>query len=124
MDAAPPLTMSGGRYEVSFSLAASGLPTGTDEDPLPARITLLGNYPNPFRNETTISLTVPEAAHVTITVYDALGREIETIYQGPMPAGENSVRWNPSEASLSSGLYFYRISDGRRNLSGKMMLMR
>ena len=41
-----------------------------------------------------------------------------------VPAGANSVRWSPSEASLSSGLYFYRISDGRRSLSGKMMLMR
>jgi hypothetical protein len=124
MGAAPPLTMSGGRYEVNFVLAAGSKPTGADPDPLPARLSLSGNFPNPFREETTISLSVPDPVHLTVTVYDALGREIETLYEGVMPTGINNVRWHPNDASLSSGLYFYRITDGQRNLTGKMVLRR
>jgi hypothetical protein len=116
--------MSGGRYEVNFVLAAGSKPTGADPDPLPARLSLSGNFPNPFREETTISLSVPDPVHLTVTVYDALGREIETLYEGVMPTGINNVRWHPNDASLSSGLYFYRITDGQRNLTGKMVLRR
>lgn len=123
MAAAPALTMSGSRFELNFTLGTD-TQTGVEKGPLPETMSLLGNYPNPFRNETIISLSLPEAKHVQITVYDALGREIENLYEGSMPSGANTVRWTPSDAGTPSGLYFYRITDGQRSLSGKMMLMR
>ena len=123
-DAAPPLTMNGSRLQVNFTLQKSTTATGTDEDsPLPAGLTVLGNYPNPFHTQTTIRLSMPETQPIEVTIYDALGREIQQLYNGVLPAGSHDLTWSPSDVNLSSGLYFYRILAGRQTLSGKMIYM-
>ena len=80
------------------------------EDILPVEFSLAQNYPNPFNASTTIKFSLPEAADVTIHIYDILGRSIETLNSGSRTAGTHSIVWNAD--NLPSGVYFYRINAG------------
>jgi len=79
---------------------------------LPHRFELLQNYPNPFNPQTTITFTLPRTVHVTLRVYDVLGREIATLVDHEsLGAGTHDVLFDASH--LSSGVYFYRLqADG------------
>jgi hypothetical protein len=72
----------------------------------PSGFALSANYPNPFNPSTHISYTVPEEGFVRLIVFDALGREIQRLVNGRMPAGTHTVEWHPS---VASGIYFCRI---------------
>ena len=65
------------------------------------------NYPNPFNPNTTITYDIREAGHVTLTVFDILGREVVNLVNGNQTAGSYSVEFNAS--TLSSGIYFYQL---------------
>ena len=64
-------------------------------------------YPNPFNPTTTIKFGLPEESDVTLTVYDIIGREVETILHQHRQAGYYSVNFDANV--LAGGLYFYRI---------------
>jgi hypothetical protein len=81
-----------------------------DDSPAPERFALRQNYPNPFNASTRISFTIPEAARVILVIYDLLGREVRTLIDKRMEAGESSVLLDASD--LSSGVYFYRLRTG------------
>lgn len=67
-------------------------------------------YPNPVRTQATIECAVRERQHVTVAVYDVLGRRVTTLHEGPLPAQDTRrFRLNASEAGLSSGTYFVRV---------------
>jgi len=68
------------------------------------------NYPNPFNPSTTISFSLAEHARVTMKVYDILGRQVRTLVNETMKAGNHQVVFNA--AGLASGIYFYRITAG------------
>jgi len=82
---------------------------------LPQRYELLGNYPNPFNQQTVIRFTVPNSSPVTITIYDGLGRMVRELLLSHLPAGTHSVQWNGTDdkgKSVASGIYFYRMKAG------------
>jgi hypothetical protein len=95
-------------------------------DPEPAGIpksfSLSQNYPNPFNPNTKISFSIPAASDVSLVIYDAIGRVIETITKGTYAAGKYSVDFNASK--LTSGIYFYRITAGDYNETKKMILVK
>ena len=74
---------------------------------MPAQYELRYNYPNPFNPMTTIEFSIPQAGIVTLTVYNVLGREIETIVNQHVHAGQHKVQWNAS--GVPSGIYFVRM---------------
>ncbi len=80
------------------------------------------NYPNPFNPSTTISYSLPVQSEVEIKIYDTLGKEVAALVNEIKSAGNYSVRWNAS--SLSSGVYFYRISAGSYTQTKQMLLMK
>ncbi|MCL4548570.1 MAG: T9SS type A sorting domain-containing protein [Bacteroidetes bacterium] len=92
------------------------------------------NYPNPFNPETVISYSLPNAGYVTLKVYDVLGKEIATLVDEYQQAGVHNSKFLASrDASrsgsimnykLSSGVYFYRISEDGFSIVKKMVLMK
>lgn len=84
--------------------------------------TLYQNYPNPFNPATSIAFDLPEAAFVTLTVYNVTGQEVVTLVSEPMNAGKHSVNFDGS--TLASGVYLYRLTAGSFSADRKMMLMK
>ncbi len=79
------------------------------------------NYPNPFNPNTTIQYSIPESGNVELKVFDVLGREVKTLINGNVEAGNHSVNFNAS--NLSSGVYFYSIKYAGKNTITKKMLL-
>lgn len=88
----------------------------------PATFVLEQNYPNPFNPSTTITFGLPEAADVSVVVYNQLGEKIADVYNGYTTAGYHSIDWNAS--TLASGVYFYRLVSGNTNITRKLVVMK
>ncbi len=76
--------------------------------PAPDQFSLQNSAPNPASGSATIAFSVPEQTHVTIDVFDVLGRRVATLADGQREPGRHDVRLDVG--SLSSGTYFYRMS--------------
>lgn len=94
----------------------------TEDDIIPTSFKLEQNYPNPFNPSTTIRFSIPEASFVKIYISDLLGREIESIVNDELSAGNYKVDFNASE--LASGIYLYTIKAGNHIQTRKMMLLK
>ncbi len=106
----------------------STLVTGIADGPMgvAGEFTLVGNYPNPFNPSTKIQFRVPEQGIATLQIYDILGRLAQEV-ESPVVGGTYEQTFNA--ASLSSGVYFYRLQftahkNGARSISEtKTMLL-
>ena len=76
-------------------------------DLLPKEFRLEQNYPNPFNPTTTIQFALPKRSAVTLKLFDILGREVATLVDEELQAGEYKVIFEAE--ALPSGVYFYRI---------------
>ncbi len=104
---------------VIFSLIIS-IPVSATIIYVPADFALQQNYPNPFNISTTIRYTLPEPLHITIDIYDILGRKAATLIDKPQFAGYHQVVWNAEV--FTSGVYLYKITAGDFTESRKMIL--
>ena len=95
---------------------------GGDLANLPQLFEVSQNYPNPFNPATEISFGLPEAAQVSLTVYNTLGQTVTSIDLGQMAAGDHIVRWDGS--GHASGVYFYRLKADNFVTTKKMVLMK
>ncbi len=122
-----------------FTLTDIGLPVvGVEDETItPVKFSLSQNYPNPFSKgsggnpTTTINYVIPNSVeknhdfslqHVTLTVYDALGRKVATLVNKRQAPGDYSIRFNASK--LTSGVYFYTLRAGEYFETKKMILMK
>ncbi|MFA6541614.1 MAG: T9SS type A sorting domain-containing protein [Bacteroidota bacterium] len=88
----------------------------------PMRFELAQNYPNPFNPSTVISYQLPVNSHVTLKVYDVIGREVAVLVNEGKEAGRYAVQFDAS--TLSSGLYFARLASGGKLAVKQMMLLK
>lgn len=89
----------------------------------PVKFELAQNYPNPFNPSTTIRFSIPHSETVQLDVYDVLGRKVATLLQNErLAAGTYAVLFNA--ATLSSGIYFYRLRAGTFTDTKKMLLVK
>lgn len=77
---------------------------------IPTSFELFQNYPNPFNPETVISYQLPVSGHVSLRVFDILGREVATLVNEFQQAGKYVKAFHG--ISLPSGVYFYRFQTG------------
>jgi M6 family metalloprotease-like protein len=85
------------------------------------------NVPNPFNPSTRISFTLPERAHVVLSVHDVKGRAVVKLVDERLPAGMNEAFWDGRDsrgARVASGIYFCRLKSGDRTLTKKMLLLK
>jgi hypothetical protein len=80
------------------------------------------NYPNPFNPVTVISWQLTVSSHVTLMVFNALGREVQTLVDEGLSAGNHKVVFDAR--GLPSGLYFYRLEAGGMMRVRQMLLLR
>ena len=83
---------------------------------------LAQNYPNPFNPSTTISYTLAQPGHVSLTVWSIAGSRVATLVDAAQPAGKHEARFAP--AAMASGVYFYRLRQGELVRTGKMLYVR
>ena len=83
---------------------------------------LYQNYPNPFNPTTTISYQLPFNSHVTLKVYDILGKELTTLVNEEKAPGTYRINFNAKD--ISSGIYFYQLKVGNFIETKKMELIR
>ncbi|QQS35127.1 MAG: VCBS repeat-containing protein [Ignavibacteriales bacterium] len=101
-----------------------GQPTGIIETgtTVPAEYQLFQNYPNPFNPSTKIKFHLAKSGLMRLSIYDALGTKVQTIYDGYKDAGEYEVDFNSGD--LTSGLYIYRLEAESYSSTKKMMVLK
>jgi hypothetical protein len=95
---------------------------------IPKGFVLSQNYPNPFNPSTRVRFSTEHSAHIRITVYDLLGRDVATLADGEYFPGIYSVSWNGAGGGggqLPSGIYYARmIAEERLIGTIKMLLLK
>lgn len=111
----------GGIFKVTFENTSStgGIVSSLD---VPTNFALYQNYPNPFNPSTVISYQLAINSHVSIKVYDLLGREIVTLVQEAQHPGTYEIRFDARH--LSSGTYFYKLQADNFVVVRKMTIMK
>jgi hypothetical protein len=97
---------------------------------IPTENIILQNFPNPFNSETIIHFTIPSQLSNSLTellIYNVTGEVVKRLLKKEIPAGNYLVRWdgtNEFNNSVSSGVYFYNLKVGSRQVTGKMNLLK
>lgn len=91
----------------------------------PERFEVFQNYPNPFNPTTTISYQLPAKSRVTLTIFNLLGQEVATVFEGEKEPGYHQETW--SAAAASSGVYVAQVvaldDRGNRWVARRTMLL-
>ncbi|NQV14557.1 T9SS type A sorting domain-containing protein [bacterium] len=112
-----------------YSLIREGPIVSNDEtsDVKPERFDLSQNYPNPFNPTTNISYSIPQAAYVSLAVYDLTGRKLANLKNEQHEAGKFSVLWNgldDSGMTVSAGIYLCQLQTGSNTGTIKMVILK
>ncbi len=94
---------------------------------VPETYALYQNYPNPFNSETIIKYQLPKAGKVSFKIYNILGQEVCTLFDGNKVAGYHQIMWDGKDNSgrfVSSGIYIYQIQSGEFQSTKKMLMLR
>jgi len=92
-----------------------------EESQLPTAYELKQNYPNPFNPSTTIQFALPKPSAVKLKILNMLGREILTLVDEKLPAGEHKVVFDTR--TLTSGVYYYRLQAGEEFVETKKLTL-
>ena len=84
---------------------------------------LEASRPNPARlgGASTIPLELGTAGPVKLTIHDAQGRLVETLWNAPLTAGSHAFQWR--HHAVAAGVYFYRVASGALEESGRLVVM-
>lgn len=111
-------------FVAKIRLAEWSLVAAADTPPLTLRAS---SYPNPFNPRVTIGFTLPQADRVMVRMFDAHGRLVRELLDGPRPAGHGEIVWDGRDAGgrpLASGTYLYELRTSTGRAWGKSALVR
>jgi hypothetical protein len=109
-------------FDNEFEVRSSDISAVDDNTITPAVFSLEQNYPNPFNPETVIKYKIAKEGYTTLKVFDILGREVKTLVNENKPAGSYNVIFNAGD--ISSGVYFYTLTQGSLQYSKKMIVIK
>jgi hypothetical protein len=92
-----------------------------------APLALYQNNPNPFNPSTTIGYYIPEKCLVKLDVFDVAGARVARLVSSEEASGYHSVEWKGMNAEgdrVASGVYFYRLTAGKKTISRKMVILK
>ncbi len=112
------LTIGGQEFTIDNICPAVG--PGYDEHVQNTAALLGQNHPNPFNGHTIIPFEVKESSHLTLRIYDYLGREVAILADAEFTPGEYILEWDASE--VSNGIYFYQLRTGTDTQTRKMVV--
>ena len=113
----------------SDSLFLIQTPASVEVDAASPRPTfaLSRNVPNPFNPRTTIRFELAEPGHARLRIYSAQGGLVRTLVDERLPAGGFHVSWDGKDShglAAASGVYFYKLEEGKNTLTRKMSLLK
>lgn len=115
-------TLSNAMVNVRLEDDFGGKETGMGV-PVPEDLNLrIFNHPNPFNPATIITLVLDQASPVHLTVYDAAGKMIKSLFQGNLEAGAHDFLFVGK--NLPTGVYLCRADVGRRTVTNKALLVK
>ena len=113
-----------GRQEYSaIKLGEKGEPV----ENAPIKVQLHRNYPNPFNPTTTILFSLPKEEVIELIIFNIKGQKVKTLFKGNIEAGKHKAVWNGKDANekpVSSGVYFYKLKAGKKELIRKMLMLK
>jgi hypothetical protein len=110
-------------FRLSFKLEGSARTAAAIAEAQPH---LRGNSPNPFRQSTSLQLSIPKPTEATVTVFDVSGRLVRTVHRGLLSSGEHSLDWDRRDERgqvVQAGVYFYRLESERVRETRKMIVI-
>ena len=90
---------------------------------VPEAFTLTAPHPNPFNPQTQFTLKVTEAQHVTVEVYNLLGRRVEVLHNGRL-AADQTYTFTFEASNAPSGIYLIRITGEQFNTTRRVTLLK
>jgi len=110
-----------------YEVYSTGVVAGAEGLPVNLNFELKQNYPNPFNPSTTIEYTLNNPGYVSIDIYNIKGELIDNVYSGFRKEGTYKEVWNGKSRignKVSSGTYFYQISQEGNRTTKKMLLLK
>ena len=123
------VTGSGGStpMDIQENTDALNISAALSASEVPETMTLVGNYPNPFKETTIIKFGLPADENVVLSIYSVTGQLVATVASGNFVAGYHEVEWNGLTMDgnlLSNGVYLYKLQVAGRVITKKMVLAR
>ncbi len=88
---------------------------------------ILSNYPNPFNPETTLSFELKADSDATLEVFNIKGQKVNTLVERRLSKGSHTVVWSGEDKkgnTVTSGIYFYKLTAGNESVTKKAVLMK
>jgi hypothetical protein len=111
-----------GRGDIKVSLANISIPVQEITVELPTKYDLAQNYPNPFNPTTNVQFSIIKVQYVTLKVFDILGHEVATLVNESLKPGTYEAAFDG--ASLTSGVYFYKLTTEGFSDTKRMLLVK
>ncbi len=117
----------------SFYQATEGIGLGAvvisieSDQPGISDFALLANYPNPFNPVTTIEYRLDSTSEIELSVFDIQGRPVKKLVAGVQGPGGFRIQWTGVDdggQQVASGIYYYRLRQGKRAITRSMVLLR
>lgn len=94
-----------------------------EQNVIPERVELIGNYPNPFNASTRIQFDINQASQVSLSIFDLRGRQVSSLIEDKYyRPGSHFVEWH--ENGFASGIYYYRLEVNGVSFARKMLMVK
>lgn len=116
-----------GAYQFHGAITATVQTDNPDNPVIPLETSLGRPYPNPFNPSVTIAYGLAKAAHVQILIYNQKGQKVCTLLQADKNPGLAKIVWNGTNSngkSLSSGIYYIKMTAGKYSSMQKVILLK